>query len=163
MIERSYSTRGPDNEKPGALSLADYEHPCFDGPDMLRRVKVLTIRMSLSLFGRRFWLRVERDCMQPNDGRVFVQIVYTSPCGKTGQEKEWHGRKWYLSDFMTDDEIVKTVYAAFELSVRHEVMEGFKLDGVSLFNPHLNFEELIKIANMEVARAVVKKALTTPA
>lgn len=53
---------------------------------------------------------------------------------------------------MKDDEIVKRAYVACEAAVRHEIMEGFKVDGIVLFNPHVNFEELLKVSHMEVKR-----------
>ena len=53
---------------------------------------------------------------------------------------------------MTDDEVVKTAYAAFKAAVEHEVMEGFKVDGQVLFNPHTPYEELLKVSNIEVKR-----------
>ncbi len=83
---------------------------------------------------------------------MFVQIIYVSNCTKTNQQSEWRGRKWYISEYMTQDEVVKTVYAAFEASVKHEIMEGFKVDGITLFNPHVNFEELLKISHKEIKR-----------
>lgn len=54
---------------------------------------------------------------------------------------------------MTDDEVVKTAYCAFEAAVKHEVMEGFKVDGKILFNPHMNFEALLSISDKEIYRA----------
>jgi hypothetical protein len=54
---------------------------------------------------------------------------------------------------MTDDEIIKTSYGAFKAAVEHEVMEGFKVDGIILFNPHVNFEELLKISHKEIKRS----------
>ncbi len=108
-------------------------------------------RITMSCFGVSFRLRAEHDNEFPN-GRIFIQVVYDSPCTKTGEVKEWHGRKWYLSKHMTDDEIVKTAYVAFESCVKHEVMEGFKVDGITLFNPHASFEELLKVSGLEVSR-----------
>lgn len=102
--------------------------------------------------GIQFDIRVENDCKNIESGRLFIQIVYDSVCAKTGKVESWHGRKWYLSEHMTDDEIVKTIYAAFKAGVEHEIMEGFKVDGKILFNPHVNFEELLKISEKEVTR-----------
>jgi hypothetical protein len=31
-------------------------------------------------------------------------------------------------------------------------MEGFKVDNIILFNPHINFEELLKISDKEITR-----------
>ena len=54
---------------------------------------------------------------------------------------------------MTDDEIIKTCYAAFDACVKHEIMEGFKVDGKMLFNPHINFEALLTISDKEITRS----------
>ncbi len=118
---------------------------------MLDRIKSIVSRMQLSLFGQLFFIRVEADNEFVN-GRIFLQITYNAPCTKTGSDNNWHGRKWYLSKHMTDDEIVKTTYAAFQACINHELMEGFKVDGITLFNPHVNFEELLKISNKEIKR-----------
>lgn len=119
---------------------------------MLEKVKNLTSRITMSCFGTDFKLRVERDNEFKN-GRIFLQVVYGAPCTKTGEIQEWKGRKYYLSKHMTDDEIVKTAYVAFESCVKHEIMEGFKVDGIILFNPHINFEELLSISHLEVSRS----------
>lgn len=119
---------------------------------MLNRVTEITNRITMSCFGAEFKLRVEKD-NEFDNGRVFLQVTYKAPCTKTNELSEWHGRKWYLSKHMTNDEIVKTAYVAFESCVKHEIMEGFKVDGIILFNPHVNFEELLKVSHKEVKRA----------
>ena len=118
---------------------------------MLEKVHEITDKISMNLLGKEFTLRVEVDNENPN-GRVFLQVVYMAPCTKTRTMAKWKGRKWYLSTHMTDDEIVKTAYAAFEAAVKHEVMEGFKYDNVIVFNPHVNFQELLKISSNEIFR-----------
>jgi hypothetical protein len=118
--------------------------------EMTKRVKTLLARVSLSCLGNPFHIIIETD--KVNGQRVYLQIMYSAPCNKGGYTEEWKGRKWYLSEFMTDDEIIKTCYAAFQATINHEVMEGFKVDGIILFNPHTNFEELLKISEKEVKR-----------
>ena len=118
---------------------------------MIENILKITSRISLSAMGIPFKIRVEHDNEFAN-GRIFVQITYDSPCSKTGEVMEWHGRKWYLSKHMTTDEVVKTCYAAFEACVKHEVMEGFKVDDKPLFNPHVSFESLLEISDQEVMR-----------
>jgi hypothetical protein len=126
-----------------------------DSPvSMLNRVIALIEHISASALGCDFSFRVEVDNEFEN-GRIFLQATYMAPCTKTGDILEWHGRKWYLSKFMTDDEIVKTAYAAFKAAVEHEVMEGFKVDGIILFNPHINYTELLAISHKEVKRELV--------
>jgi hypothetical protein len=118
----------------------------------VEKVKEITKRISINFFGSEFKIRVERDNVRPEDGRIFLQAVFNAPCTKQDSTQEWHGRKWYLSEFMPDDEIMKTAYAAFKMAVEHEAMESFKVDGIILFNPHVNFEELLKVSHKEVKR-----------
>jgi hypothetical protein len=60
---------------------------------------------------------------------------------------------------MSDDEIVKTCFTALEQAIKHEVMEGFKVDGIVLFNPHVNYTELLKISNREITRKPIQPKL----
>ena len=117
----------------------------------LNKVKRLVSKITLELFGINFSILVEKD--KVHGSRVYVQVCYEAPCTNTGEVQEWKGRKYYLSDFMTEDEVVKTCYVAFEQAVKHEVMEGFKFDGIILFNPHVSFRELLKVSHKEVKRA----------
>lgn len=117
------------------------------------QVKSLCKNIDMQCLGNTsFTLRVERDNEQPVDGRIFVQVQYNAPCVNTGELKDWSGRKWYLSKHMTEDEVVKTVFAAFKAAVEHEIMEGFRVAGWTLFNPHVNFVELLSISQREVSR-----------
>jgi hypothetical protein len=118
----------------------------------LDTIKALVDRISFSIFGQEFRLRVEQDNVFKENGRIFIQVVYDAPCTKSGENQEWHGRKWYLSEFMTPDEVVKTAYGACEMAVKHEIMEGFKVDGKILFNPHVTFEALLDVSDREVRR-----------
>lgn len=118
---------------------------------MIELIKRIIGRITMSAFGTDFRLRVDSDYKYIED-RIFIQAVYDAPCTKTGEVKEWRGRKWYLSEYMTDDEIIKTAYSAFEYAVKHEVMEGFKVDNIILFNPHVNYEALLSVSNQEIKR-----------
>jgi hypothetical protein len=135
-------------------------------------VKGLLERVTLSCLDKKFEILIEFDkkyTKQPPIlwavsgngtkksfhpyGRVYIQLRYSAGCTKDGHDDTWKGRKWYLSEYMTDDEIIKTCYVAFEAAVKHEIMEGFKVDGKILFNPHINFEELLKISDKEIKRS----------
>lgn len=117
---------------------------------MLDKVRNITKRIKLQCLGVHFDVRTDYDVK--GGDRVFIQILYRSPCTETGQSELWKGRKYYLSEFMTDDEIVKTVYVAFEQAVKHEVMEGFTIDNKILFNPHINFEALLEVSDRTIKR-----------
>jgi hypothetical protein len=119
--------------------------------EQMNRVKSITDKLSMSLFGTTLRIIVEFDKIF--GGRIYIQIAYDAPCTKTGSLEEWKGRKWPLSEFMTDDEIVKTAYVAFKMCVEHEIMEGFKYDGKIVFNPHVNFMELLAVSDKEVRRS----------
>lgn len=85
-------------------------------------------------------------------GRLYLQAFYFSPCSKTKRYKEWQGRKNYLSEYMTEDEVVKTAYLTYKQAVEHEIMEGFTVNNTIVFNPHVDYKELIKISNNEIER-----------
>src|SRR5688572_15170526 len=125
----------------------------------LNKVRDLLGRVSIFIFDTEFTFIVDSDKKYTitgsgnyQTGRIFIQCKYLAPCQKTGKIEYWKGRKWYLSSHMTDDEVIKTAYCAFEAAVKHEIMEAFKVDRVVLFNPHINFEELLKISNKEIKR-----------
>lgn len=119
--------------------------------ELRHRASELLQRCDFKCISVPFGWRLEHD-QEFEGGRVFFQLFYYAPDAKGNGAKEWSGRKWYLSRHMTNDEIIKTAYAAFEACVKHEVMEGFKVDGKTLFNPHVNFEELLKVSSNEVYR-----------
>jgi len=119
---------------------------------ILENAKAICKRVSCGLFEQKFEIRVERDNVYKTKGRVFLQIIYKAKCNKSKKLENWHGRKFYLSEHMTEDEVIKTLFLAFKLTVEHEVMEGFKVDGKLLFNPHLSYTELLAISHIEVSR-----------
>jgi len=115
-------------------------------------VRDITKHITCEIFGIPVKIEAHYDRIRGDKGRVFLQSVYNAPCTKTGEDMEWKGRKYYLSDYMTDDEIVKTAYTCFKTAVEHEIMEGFKFDGVIVFNPHVDFLKLMEISHHEIER-----------
>jgi len=89
-------------------------------------------------------------------GRLYLQFSYKAPCTKTSIVSDWKGRKWYLSSHMTEDEVIKTAYAAFQACINHEIMEGFKVDNIILFNPHVSYKELLKVSHKEIKREIIE-------
>ena len=116
---------------------------------MLETVREILSHITMQIFG--IELEVRANKFENGDG-VYLQAFYTAPCTKTGEIQEWSGRKWRLSEYMTDDEVVKTAWCAFEAAVKHELMEGFKYDGQIVFNPHVHFKNLLSVSHMEVKR-----------
>lgn len=120
----------------------------------LETIKALLQPITISLFGQKLYVTTDVDKLYGK--RVYLRVYYHSSCNKTGEIKMWEGRKWYLSPFMTDSEIVFTAYAAFEMAVKHEIMEGFKYDGNVLINPHIDFRKLLEVSPHEVERARIE-------
>lgn len=110
----------------------------------------LISHMDCVIFGKKITPALTLD--KTYGKRYYVQGYYYDPCKKGTGVKEFRGAKFYLSSHMTEDEIVKRCFAAFRDLVTHEVMEGFTFDNIVVFNPHINFRELIKISHMEVTR-----------
>jgi hypothetical protein len=125
---------------------------------MIEQVQKTLSRISVEILGVPFEVKVHRDKKDPENGRLYLQVSYYAPCvkGNAPDLQWWKGRKWYLSDHMTEDEIIKTAFAAVKAAVDHEVMEGYKVDDIILFNPHVSFEELLKVSHIEVQREPVK-------
>jgi hypothetical protein len=129
--------------------------------DNLLRVRNLIKRISFKCFDLEIKLMAHHDMIhKPSDDlhsykepRIYIQGTYQATCNKTGKFELWTGRKWYLSEYMTDDEIIKTCYVACEAVVKHEIMEGFKVDNIILFNPHVSYEKLLEISNYEIKRS----------
>lgn len=115
------------------------------------RVEALLSRITLGLLGNNtFRFIVEKDKL--GGDRIYLQVEYSSPCTKDNESKTWKGRKWYLSEYMLDNEIIFTAYTAYKMCIEHEIMETFKIDGIILINPHVDYRDLLTISNNEVAR-----------
>ena len=85
---------------------------------------------------------------------AFVQACFDAPCTDSGKVEEQRGRKFYVSPYAIEDEVIKTCWLAVELALRHEAMEDFKVDGVAPFHPHTSVDSLIDnaIGDTRVAR-----------
>ncbi len=55
-----------------------------------------------------------------------------------------HGRKWLLSQFMTDSEVVQTALLAVLTAEEHEARERFKYNGQAIYGPHQNADDLAR-------------------
>lgn len=126
----------------------------------MNRVTNLLSRLDLTVLGKKVDIQICYDKesedilrIHGEEPRIYIQMSYTCPDIKNpDNEVRYKGGKWYLSKHSIDDEIVKKCYLAFRTLIEHEVLEGFKVDGKTLFNPHVDFEELLAISHLEVTR-----------
>jgi hypothetical protein len=78
--------------------------------------------------------------------RPYIQIACSGTDTATGEPMDWTGRKWMLSGWMTDTEIVHTCWAAVQRAILHEASELFRFDDASIFDRHLSVHHLVELA-----------------
>ena len=79
------------------------------------------------------------------NGRPYIQIQFDDRDNVTGEAYRSHCRKWYLSPYMTNQEIVRTAYKAYEAAILHEMQEKFLYRGTMIYGPHTNLEGLVEV------------------
>lgn len=92
------------------------------------------------------------DVIQEGPEAVFLRVECAyGACNFTGDPFPWKGRKFRLSSFMTDGEIVQTAFLAIMTSMEHEVREIFTFQGASVFDPHYDIYKLVELRNSNEA------------
>lgn len=81
------------------------------------------------------------NLIEKTDDRPYIQIHYDPPAGQ-----DWYGGKVYLSPHMCRQEIVGKCFGAIQAAESHEMREAFRYKGASIYNPHLDPDELVKVA-----------------
>jgi hypothetical protein len=78
----------------------------------------------------------------------FVQLrVENSLCSITGKVTDWKSSKIYLTEFMSRQEIVGSVFGLIERAELHEMREFFRYKGRAIYNPHIDPDVLVEIAS----------------
>jgi hypothetical protein len=98
---------------------------------ILDRVEFPSLEFDVGAKGTTVWLRVR--CPQ---GR----------CTVSGKPFAWTGRKWILSRYMTDTEIVLTAFKALLTAYEHEARELFKVDGYAILDSHYSVDDMVNLA-----------------
>lgn len=65
----------------------------------------------------------------------------------TSEPSAWSGRKWPLSYYMTDTEIVQTAWMAVQRALIHEASEMFKFMDAAIFDRHISVYRLVEVVN----------------
>ncbi len=90
----------------------------------------------------------EVDVVWKHDtGVIFLRVEFYAPDIHTGEQKLQLGRKWLLSQHMTDSEIVNTIYLAIATAEEHERREDFKFSGERIYGPHWDVQVLAEVAS----------------
>lgn len=72
----------------------------------------------------------------------YLQVHFTDSVGDS-----YGGRKWLLSSYMTDSEIVQTALLAVLTAEEHEAREQFTYLDEPIFAPHLDIDKLFDLTN----------------
>lgn len=86
------------------------------------------------------------DQKDPWRGRLYFQVECERPDVFTGEMGVGRGGKAYLSEHMTESELVRVAFGLFKAYEEHETREWFKYRDVAVFNPHIEINALMKAA-----------------
>lgn len=85
--------------------------------------------------------------IKEKNGVPYLQIQFIGACNDTGEPERQYCRKWQLSYHMVASEVVRTAYKAVLAAVEHEASENFYYKKARIFNPHVDVEALVEVAN----------------
>jgi hypothetical protein len=81
--------------------------------------------------------------LDERDGGFLLQIKFNDIDVESGKVELQSCRKWYLSSWSTDTEVVRTAYKAVCAAEDHERDEKFRYHGVQVFNPHIDIFDVV--------------------
>lgn len=85
-------------------------------------------------------------------GYWYLQVECAAgACNLTGEPYAWKGRKWLISEHMTEGEVVQTMFKAVMTAIEHEARELFLYKGLPIFDPHYDLEKLVEMRSSEEA------------
>ena len=92
--------------------------------------------------------------LEPYDRGWLFQVEFLSPFEEPWKRELQRGRKFYISPFATESEVVQTYWLAVSLALEHEARELFTYKGAVVFGPHIDI-------NAHIAKALEKDARQT--
>lgn len=78
---------------------------------------------------------------------AYVQVRYYEKCILTGDLQLQCARKWYISLYSTESEIVETCFKALRISNEHVLKEHFTYKGRRVFSPHFDVAARIELCD----------------
>lgn len=82
--------------------------------------------------------------LEERGGGFLLQVMFNAPCATSGILEEQRCRKWYVSKYACDNEVVRTAYLAVQQAVIHELDENFLFCGQRIHNPHVNYTNIVE-------------------
>lgn len=77
----------------------------------------------------------------------YLQVQHYRADTNTGVWNWGHGGKMYVSEWSTDSEVFQGILGLLIAYETHEVREGFRVDGVRAYGPHVDVEAHKEIAH----------------
>ncbi len=81
--------------------------------------------------------------------KFFIVAEFSATCSVKGTIEPQKSRKWEISQYATDSEIVQTCFKAVMTAMEHEIREHFKFQGEAVFGPHFDVLELVKFSKQQ--------------
>ena len=75
----------------------------------------------------------------------YLQVQYMEICIDTMKPEIQKARKWYVSPFSTETEIVETAFKACRISNEHVLKEHFLYKGYRIYSPHFDVNARIRM------------------
>jgi hypothetical protein len=110
--------------------------------DFLKRLMSIAGDVSLPKI---FMINIGHDS-ENKPGRFFFQIQCEREDVITGEWGTGYGGKAYLSEHMTDSELVQVIFGLYKSYVEHEARETFHYKGRRVFGPHVDVNALWEVA-----------------
>jgi hypothetical protein len=85
----------------------------------------------------------------PKGDGYLLQLQYMEADIHTNKEELQGSRKWYISPYATESEIVETAFACVQRSMLHVIGEHFLYKGKRVYSPHFSIEERINLCNKD--------------
>lgn len=113
------------------LEMPEYE---AESPTIIRIRKILD---NITVGNYQLWL-----CETGMSG-LYIQIRFEDKDNFGDEVSTQYCREWTIKRGISETELVRTVYKAFEAAVLHEMQEQFLYEGEAIFNPHRNVRDLL--------------------
>jgi hypothetical protein len=110
--------------------------------DFHTRLMVTAAEISLP---KQFAVHIGHD-NENEPGRWYFQIQCEREDVITGEWGTGYGGKAYLSEHMTDSELVQVIFGLYKSYVEHEARETFHYKGRRVFGPHVDVNALWEVA-----------------
>lgn len=91
------------------------------------------------------WSVVHREL--PGHAGGYLQVHYDGGGDAAYGAVPWTGRKYMLSEHMTETEIVYSAFKAIMAAEEHEIRELFTYEGAAVCGPHYSVRRLVDLVH----------------